>query len=462
MSNVFERLSSKKSFTGMYAERFAHPGHDEEDHDYVLHNDALFRENLHHGRTRIGDVKRKDSTHHVLTSEESLHIRHRDNNPPPDDYEGKLRYVFDYYCAYALGATDAITELGTLNYIRFCKETPRLMGRPRPLNRTDLDLIFTKAKNKHDKKLKFSNFLDALTAMAVHKYPRENQKTAFTYFLAKIVFQNPVLTGKPIAKGGASPRSGRKKKKTSPRRSPRSETKASRSPRIIDDAAKSPLPPSSGGKSDRQRRSKESPRARPVAAQITEVPMGVGVRIGARGADTLEVGLFVDLCCAHSKALLRTILGEVYPRVRNDGMNVSFVFYHFSQPWSSSLALNEVAIAVRQVAPEKYADFCLAALEHQEDFMPSASYRKSRAQIHVEATAIGKNLGIDQHALMSKLTLNARGENAVGPTVRAACLYAIQNGVRATPTATINGLVDFYIFHDWTCDQWMSYIASFR
>jgi len=458
MSDVFQRLSSKESFTGMYAERFAHPGHEEEDHDYVLHNDALFRDALHQGRTRIGDVKRKHSTHHVLTTEESLHLRHRDNHPPPNDTEGKIRYVFDYYCTYALGATDGgITELGTLNYIRFCRETPGIMNGARKLNRTNLDLIYTKAKNKHDTKLKFANFLDALTAIAVHKYPNKDQKTAFTMLLAKSVLQNPVLTGKAIPKSATKKRNP---KRTSPRRSPGGN---------LPDAFKrhehgrSPPPPRREPPSSPEASSGRVEVARHVPltdVRITKVPFGIGVRLGGRNENTLEIGLFVDLACKRSKQLFNTVFQEVRPRIASK--NVAFVVYHFPKAWDgSSLAINEAALAVRQIAPEKYVAFCLKMFEHQEDFGAKAAYDKSRAQMHSEAAAVAHGLGIDTRTMLSRLNLDDAGKNAVDAAMRASCMYSTQNGIRATPTVTVNGLVDFYAFHDWSCGQWLSFLAGF-
>eukprot|EP00939_MAST-03C_sp_MAST-3C-sp1_P004877 g4877.t1 len=458
MSDVFKRLSSKKSFTGMYAERFAHPGHNEEDHDYVLHNDALFRAHLHQGRTRIGDVKRKNSTHHVLTSEESRHIRHRGNNPPPNDPEGKLHYVYEYYCAYALGATDDISELGTLNYIRFCRETPGLMGRPRPLTRTDLDLIYTKAKNKHDTKLKFSNFLDALSAIAIKKFPGEDQKRAFTLLLAKHVLQNPVLTGKPIRiqKKKKSAKKKKKKKKVDSNIFSRNSPEQSNA---VGAAAASKLEPREASPA-----SEPPPSPSPSRSQrnVMNVPLSVGIHIGNRGTNTLEVGIFVDLTCANSKVLFRTLFDQVYPRLYESGKDVAFVLYHFAQPWCSSLAVNEAALAVRQIAPKKYVEFCLRIFDCQDSFVPSEAYGKSRQDVHLEACAIAGEIGIDKSEMMARLRVNEHGENIVGPSMRASCLYAIQNGIRATPTVTVNGLVDFYIFHDWTYGQWLSYLSSFQ
>jgi len=468
--SVFDRLSSKETFTGMYAERFARPGHTEEDTDYNLHPDHQFRSNLHHGRTRIGDVKRKASTHHVLRSEESRKLRHRDNKPPPDDYEGKLKYMFEYYCAYAQGATESNIELGPLNYIRFCRECPGLMQKPCPLSRTDLDLIYTKARNKHDRKLKFGNFLDALTAISVKKFPRMDQKRAFTMLLAKHVLQNPLLTGKlgktgssssPMKTSSSSPTRKTSPSRSSPAPAPRSSTKK-RSP-ASSSRRGSPMRSSPSSSSNGTSKMNNGSRPSTINSQATRVvnaPLNVGVRIGGRSIKTLEIGIFIDLCCPHSKMLFQTVFQQVYPRLLQQGKDIAFIMYHCPQTWSASLAVNEVALAVREVAPQKYIDFCMMIFQVQEKFSAIATYDLSRCQIHAIAAGFASGLGVNRSQLLMKLGLNRNtGENRVSSSIRSSCLLALQNGIRATPTTTVNGLVDYVIFHDWGFQEWIRYLS---
>lgn len=194
---------------------------------------------------------------------------------------------------------------------------------------------------------------------------------------------------------------------------------------------------------------------------MLNVPMGIGIRIGSRGPSTLEIGMYVDLCCKQSKSMLKTVFGRVYPQLLERGKDVAFIVYHSPQPWAGSLALNEVAVAVRQVAPEKYVDFCLTVLDAQHRFAPSALYTTSRAQVHLSAAQLAESVGVDADKVMRELRLNANGENRVAPKIRASSLLAIQNGVRATPTATVNGLIDHVIFYDWSSSEWIDYLEEF-
>jgi hypothetical protein len=53
--------------------------------------------------------------------------------------------------------------------MKFAKECPDLLDRD--LTKTEVDLIFTKAKPKFERRLHFTHFQDALAAIAERKYP---------------------------------------------------------------------------------------------------------------------------------------------------------------------------------------------------------------------------------------------------------------------------------------------------
>lgn len=68
-----------------------------------------------------------------------------------------------------------------------------------------MDLIFTKAKPKFARRLDYSHFLDALSALAAKKYSGADPTTAFTLLLAHHVLKCP-----------ATPRRGRRGRKRGP------------------------------------------------------------------------------------------------------------------------------------------------------------------------------------------------------------------------------------------------------
>lgn len=63
-------------------------------------------------------------------------------------------------------------SLDSFMFMKFAKECPDLLGGgPGAITVTEVDIIFTKAKPKFERRLKFTHFLDALSALAERKYP---------------------------------------------------------------------------------------------------------------------------------------------------------------------------------------------------------------------------------------------------------------------------------------------------
>jgi len=86
----------------------------------------------------------------------------------------EIRDIFDFYANF--GRTQVQTfqdSLDSFMFMKMVRECP-----PGPdglldanLTRTEVDLIFTKAKPKLERRLHFSHFLDALAAIAERKFP---------------------------------------------------------------------------------------------------------------------------------------------------------------------------------------------------------------------------------------------------------------------------------------------------
>merc|ERR1711991_155435 len=107
------------------------------------------------------------------------------------DTAEQLRHIFRYYCAFGRTGAKGANEdtIDSLNFMKFARECPGLLDRR--LNKTEVDLIFTKAKQKFERRLDFTHFLDALSAMAAKKYPKFDPTTAFSVLLAHHIFLVP-------------------------------------------------------------------------------------------------------------------------------------------------------------------------------------------------------------------------------------------------------------------------------
>ena len=76
-----------------------------------------------------------------------------------------------------------------VNFAKFCRECPGMLDAH--LNKTEVDLIFTKVREKGKRRLSYVQFLDALALMAAVKYPGEDPSVAFSVLLEHHVFQCP-------------------------------------------------------------------------------------------------------------------------------------------------------------------------------------------------------------------------------------------------------------------------------
>jgi hypothetical protein len=84
--------------------------------------------------------------------------------------QDQIKEIFDFYANF--GRTAAMTyqdSMDSFMFMKFVRECPGLLDDS--VNRTEVDLIFTKAKPKFERRLHFSHFLDALAAISERKYP---------------------------------------------------------------------------------------------------------------------------------------------------------------------------------------------------------------------------------------------------------------------------------------------------
>jgi hypothetical protein len=84
--------------------------------------------------------------------------------------QDQIHDIFEFYANFGRSAVMTYQDsLDSFMFMKMCRECPGLISRE--LSKTELDLIFIKAKPKYERRLDFEHFLDALTAIAEHKYP---------------------------------------------------------------------------------------------------------------------------------------------------------------------------------------------------------------------------------------------------------------------------------------------------
>ena len=220
---VFDRLYDTRSYTGVYAERFkgadgrinshtdlsarspgsAFTGNTNTGTNEVIHDiSQIMRPNLRMQRPKQSPARGKAHVEHKRFSVSTGMWYDEDSNRPVNatyvepsseglDTAEQLRHIFRYYCAFGRTGAKGANEdtIDSLNFMKFARECPGLLDRR--LNKTEVDLIFTKAKQKFERRLDFTHFLDALSAMAAKKYPKYDPTTAFSVLLAHHIFLVP-------------------------------------------------------------------------------------------------------------------------------------------------------------------------------------------------------------------------------------------------------------------------------
>lgn len=87
-------------------------------------------------------------------------------------------------------------------------------------------------------------------------------------------------------------------------------------------------------------------------------PTTIGTIVSANGGAPITIELFLDIVCPFSAKMWETVMnGEVVTA----SPNVCFVINQVPQPWHpQGTYVHEAALAVKQLAPDKYADFVSA------------------------------------------------------------------------------------------------------
>lgn len=108
--------------------------------------------------------------------------------PPGMDTNETLKYIFHHCCTFgrasAAGAEE--TRIDNANFIKMVKKAPGLLTKR--VTTQHVDVVFTKCKNRGERRLDYSRFLDALAALAAVRYPDEDPVTGFSFLLSRHIF----------------------------------------------------------------------------------------------------------------------------------------------------------------------------------------------------------------------------------------------------------------------------------
>ncbi|KAI0140426.1 thioredoxin-like protein [Xylariaceae sp. FL1272] len=187
-------------------------------------------------------------------------------------------------------------------------------------------------------------------------------------------------------------------------------------------------------------------------------------------AHTLE--LFLDYVCPFSAKQFNTIYNVVAPLVKSNpkwAPNVQFILRQQIQPWHPSSTLtHEAAVAVLQVAPEKYWSFSDALFKDQKAYFDVNVVNEPRNETYKRLAKLAASVGVDEAAVYDKLAIPDRAAddgslnvgNKVTNDLKVLVKMARLVGVHVSPTVIFDGVVANDISSGWTKEQWEEWLSK--
>ena len=359
----------------------------------------------------------------------------------------KLQYLFRYYCALGTpGSEAALTTMGSFNFIKCCRECPGI-----EVDAAQLESVFAHVKGPTRRRIGFEQWLEALATLAGDAFPAHEPRLALTLFLARHVLQHTLVAKIPTF---------------APQRAMPSRSAGGASGTGVDDDATEAAAAAAAAalEEQAQQEAQAAQRGARLAAKAPPLPRpGTTLRFHSAGGrePALRLGVFVDFCCEQSRAVFLRLVDDVLPSMGEaERARVELTLYPWMMPWAPlSTAVHQFAVAARRLAPDDFEALCRALFEVAPvQFTGERAYDLSARAVHLELAAIvaaDAAVGLDVDALVALLeSAECRDE------VQLCATFALQNGIRASPTVTVNGIVDPSVGSEWSAEEWVEYINA--
>ncbi|KAI2641084.1 thioredoxin-like protein [Xylaria nigripes] len=193
--------------------------------------------------------------------------------------------------------------------------------------------------------------------------------------------------------------------------------------------------------------------------------------IGTLPPSSHTIELFLDYVCPFSAKQFNTIYNVVTPLIRSNPKwaNVQFIFRQHIQPWHpSSTLVHEAAVAVLQVAPDKFWPFSEALFKNQTSYFDISVVNETRNQTYRRLAKLAATVGLDEAAVYDRLAIPDKpaddGALNVGNKVTNDLKVLVKMnrlvGVHVSPTVIFNGVVANEISSSWTKEQWEEFLTK--
>lgn len=185
---------------------------------------------------------------------------------------------------------------------------------------------------------------------------------------------------------------------------------------------------------------------------------------------TLEV--FLDYVCPFSAKQFHTLYHVVGPLVRENpqwASRLQIIFRQQVQPWHpSSTLVHEAAVAVLQVAPEKFWAFSDALFKDQKAYFDVNVVNEARNQTYRRLAKLAGTVGVDEGKVYERLAIPDKPAedgslnvgNAVTNDLKVLIKIARLLSVHVSPTVIFDGVVAGDISSSWTKEQWLEWLGK--
>ena len=186
---------------------------------------------------------------------------------------------------------------------------------------------------------------------------------------------------------------------------------------------------------------------------------------------TLEV--FLDYACPFSAKIFKTLTEQIAPVIKANPAwagSVEFVFRQQIQPWHPTSTLqHEAAVAVLQLAPDKFWAYSAALFREQKSYFDVNVVHETRNDTYARlAKLAASEVGVDEQAVLDRLLVPdkpaADGSlnvgNATTADVKLFTKIARLLGVHVTPTVIFDGVVQNDVSSGWTVEQWQEWLGK--
>ena len=200
-----------------------------------------------------------------------------------------------------------------------------------------------------------------------------------------------------------------------------------------------------------------------TAAMSPPLPQqACGTTLTKTTPNKIQIECFLDLICPFSAKMFNTLYDKVIPSLDDD---ITVTLHQVVQPWHpQGTMVHETALAVKEVAPEKYAPYVstLYAAFMEGKFKDEDTWDKTRAQIYDDLVALIPE-GVDTNAVRALLAMGEAGGNAgneMTQQLKFACKFHRTRGVHVTPTVFVNGVEAGVVSSGWSEEDWKKFLAA--